>query len=233
MTSALIGVGLHLNQSRNVILRNLKVSQVSPAQGDAISIENSRSIWLDHCDLSFTHSPVYDGHTSLLSITRGSDLVTVTSTVFRNHPQAVLVGHSDANGGEDQGKLHATFARNYFRNVGSAISFRFATGHILNSYFENATDGINTRMGARVMVESSVLEVSGRAVFSDGSTEAGYATVQDVLLGNSSNTAPPANMTVDSLPYPYDWYIWDKDWVRDSVTRQAGPTLQFFLATSR
>lgn len=40
-------------------------------------------------------------------------------------------------------------------------------------------------------------------------------------------------MTVDSLPYPYDWYIWDKDWVRDSVTRQAGPTLQFLPATSR
>jgi pectate lyase len=159
--------------------------------------------------------------------------VTITTTVFRNHSQAVLVGHSDANGNEDQGKLHVTLARNFFSDVGSAISFRFGTGHVLNSYFANATDGINTKMGARLLVESSVFEGQGRAVFSEGSIEAGYATVQGSSLGSSSNTAPPANMTADSLPYPYDWYIWDKSQVRDSVTRQAGQTLEFLEPRQR
>jgi pectate lyase len=188
---------------------------------------------VDHCDLSSVPYHVEDSDTSLLGITRGSDRVTVTATVFRNHSLAVSVGHSDANASEDRGKLHVTFARNYFHNVGNAISFRFGTGHVLNSFFENATDGVNTRMGAQLLVESSVFEVQGRAVFTEGSIEAGYATVQDALLGSSSNTAPPANMTVDSLPYPYDWYIWDKDQVRGFVTRQAGQTLEFLPATPK
>jgi pectate lyase len=227
---ALTGVGLYLNQSRNVILRNLKITDVLSAQGDAITIENSSSIWVDHCELSSTGHHGQNSSNGLLSIIRGSDFLTVTATLFKNHPQAVRVGNSDTNSVENKDKLHVTFARNSFHNVDSAISFRFGTGHIFNTYFKDVADGINAMMGAQLLIESSVFEGHGRAVFSEGSTEAGYATVQDVVLDRSSSTAPSGNMTVDSLPYPYNWYIWETETVQESVTRQAGNTLEFTRA---
>jgi pectate lyase len=227
---ALTGVGLYLNQSRNVILRNLKITDVLSAQGDAITIENSSSIWVDHCELSSTGHHGQNSSNGLLSIIRGSDFLTVTATLFENHPQAVRVGNSDTNSVENKDKLHVTFARNSFHNVDSAISFRFGTGHIFNTYFKDVADGINAMMGAQLLIESSVFEGHGRAVFSEGSTEAGYATVQDVVLDRSSSTAPSGNMTVDSLPYPYNWYIWETETVQESVTRQAGNTLEFTRA---
>lgn len=182
---------------------------------------------MDHCELSSTGRHNQDLSKSLLSITRGSDFLTVTSTLFQNHSQSVLVGDSDTNSAEDKDKLHVTFARNFFHNVDSAISFRFGTGHIFNTHFKNGVDGINTRMGAQLLIESSVFEGQGRAVFSEGSMETGYATVHDVALGSSSITAPIGSMTVDSLPYPYDWYIWKTESVQESLARQAGQTLEF------
>lgn len=209
-----------------MILRNLKIAN---AQGPAISIENSRSIWVDHCDLSSGADQGSELDNSLIRITRGSDYLTVTGSVFRDHSQAVLVGHADSNGDEDEGKFHVTFARNHFQNVGSAISYRFGTGHVFNSYYENVVSGINTRMGANLLIESSVFEGSDRAVCSENSTETGYATIRDVVFGDSSSTAPAGNMTSNSVPYPYDWYVWETDKVKASVVSQAGQKLEFLV----
>lgn len=225
---ALTGIGLYLEQSRNVILRNLKISNVPASRGAAIVLEGSRNIWVDHCDLSSDDSLTEDG-VELLSITRGSDFLTVTGTLFHDHPQAITIGHSDDNGAEDEGAFHATLARNHFRNVDSAISVRFGTAHIFNSFYENVVDGINTRMGANILLESSVFEGAERAVFSDGSSEPGFATVHDVVLGTSSNTAPSGNMTSGSLLYPYNHYIWETDKVKDSVLLYAGQVLEFLV----
>ncbi|KAK4108044.1 polysaccharide lyase family 1 protein [Canariomyces notabilis] len=230
--SSLAGIGLSLNQSRNVILRNFKISKVPASQGPAISVENSRSIWIDHCDLSSgsdraqTAGPYAP---SLLSISQNSDLVTVTATLFHDHPQAVVVGQTDKYTKVDNpdGKPRVTFARNYFRSLGNAVSYSFGTGHLFNSLYENVTDGINTGMGANLLIESSIFEKSGRAIYSNNSTEAGYATVRDVLLGGASNSALAGEMTADSLPYPYDWYIWETSRVQELVVDRAGQTLDF------
>lgn len=71
------------------------------------------------------------------------------------YPQGSLVGHSDNNGDEDTGHLHVTYHHNYWTNVNSRLpSIRFGTGHIYSSCFEeNPTSGINSRMGANVLVE--------------------------------------------------------------------------------
>ena len=227
--TALTGIGLHLNASRNVIIRNLRISGVTAPQGDAIAIENARGIWVDHCDLSSDPSEAGDGY-SLISVTHGSDSVTLTNNVFHDHvAEAVRVGHADDNAQQDAGKLHVSMVRNYFRGVKSAMSIRFGTGHVLNSYFANVSSAIDTRMSADVLVESSVFEGTGQAIRSSGGTtsEMGFATVKDSSLGGGSNTATAGTMTADSLPYPYDWYIWETDTVKERVVKQTGPILKF------
>jgi pectate lyase len=50
--TALVGVGLRVLNEKNVIIRNVKVSKVLAGAGDAIGIQASSQVWLDHLDLS-------------------------------------------------------------------------------------------------------------------------------------------------------------------------------------
>lgn len=48
----LSGVGLRMNGVSNVIIRNLTIKKVLASAGDAIGIQASKNVWVDHCDLS-------------------------------------------------------------------------------------------------------------------------------------------------------------------------------------
>lgn len=48
---ALVGIGLRVNGESNVIIRNLKISKVLADTGDAIGIQDSNNVWVDHCEL--------------------------------------------------------------------------------------------------------------------------------------------------------------------------------------
>jgi pectate lyase len=79
-------------------------------------------------------------------------------------------------------------------------------------------------MGAQVLVQSSVFEASSaRAIESADSKTTGYATVSDVVLGGSANTAPAGTLT--SVPYTYS--LLGSAAVKNSVTANAGQTLSF------
>lgn len=54
--------------------------------------------------------------------------MTVTNTLFHDSPSAAIVG---GNAAADTGKLHVTFAGNYWRNVNDTPAFSFGTGHII------------------------------------------------------------------------------------------------------
>ena len=103
---------------------------------------------VDHCDLSSNRDHDKDYYDGLLDVTHACDYVTISNTYLHDHWKASLVGHSDSNGDEDKGHLTVTYANNYWKNINSRMpSYRFGTGHIINSYFEDCNDGINTRQG--------------------------------------------------------------------------------------
>jgi pectate lyase len=92
----------------------------------------------------------------LLDITHGVTEATVSYSKLYNHWKGTLVGHSDSNGSEDT-KMTVTYVGNYFSNINSRTpSFRFGKGHVYNNFFENVSDGINTRKGAQLLVENNV-----------------------------------------------------------------------------
>lgn len=93
-----------------------------------------------------------------------------------------------------------------------------------SSYFDQLLDsGINTRMGAQVLVQSSVFVDAEKAIEAADSDEDGYAVVQDVDLGGSTNTAPTGTLT--SVPYNYSLLGSSK--VKAAVVGVAGQTLSF------
>ncbi|GKU16286.1 unnamed protein product, partial [Fusarium langsethiae] len=200
----LTGIGFYVRRQKNVILRNLKIAKVDASNGDAIGIDESTNVWVDHCDLSGDLSLGKDDLDGLLDISHGADWITVSNTYFHDHWKASLIGHSDSNASEDKGKLHITYANNYWKNVNSRQPLiRFATVHLVNNYWDKILlSGVNTRMGAQVLVQSSAFANSvERAIFFADSKETGYAVVDDVDLGGSVNSAPKGTLTAASLPY--------------------------------
>ncbi|KAL2165738.1 hypothetical protein VTG60DRAFT_3924 [Thermothelomyces hinnuleus] len=220
------GVGLHFRRQSNLILRNIVSSFVEADNGDGLKIEESTNVWVDHCEFFSTLDVDKDYYDGLVDSSHGSDFITISHTYFHDHWKASLAGHSDSNGSQDRGKLHLTYANNHWKNINSrGPLLRFGTGHIYNSYFENMSTAINTRMGAQVLVQSNVFKNVTVPVTSRDSDEVGYATVIDTDLGGGLNDAPKGNMAPDSVGYEYS--LLGSGAVAGKVPGEAGAILTF------
>ncbi|KAL5485615.1 hypothetical protein ACEPAI_6656 [Sanghuangporus weigelae] len=226
--ATLVGVGLRVLEKENVIIRNVIIQKVL-APGDNIGIQQSNNVWVDHVDLSSDRdhdknktqalhfSISYDG---LLDITHGCTGVTVTNSFLHDHWKASLIGHSDSNGAQDKA-ITVTMVGIYWLNLNSRTpSFRFGTGHIFNSVFDDNSDGINTRDGAQLLVENSVWSGATKAI---KSTDEGFAVSLNNIFNGAKETAPNGTFTGP----PYDYTLIDPEDVRDAVVGVAGATLDF------
>lgn len=94
-----------------------------------------------------------------------------------------------------------------------------------SSYYENVGAGIAALNGAQVLIESSVFASPGKAIYGAAGNSSGFATVHDVVLDGSINTAMAGEMIGDELPYPYD--LFGSENVKGKVVGKAGQTLEF------
>ncbi|KAH7318175.1 pectin lyase fold/virulence factor [Stachybotrys elegans] len=226
--SSLTGIGLTINGQRNVIVRNMKISKVEADYGDAITIQKSTNVWVDHCDLAGDRSVDKDFYDGLADLSHAADFVTISYTYFHDHSKGSLVGHSDSNASEDTGTLRVTYANNHFYNVRSrGPLLRFGTAHVYNQYYDTMDTGLNTRMNAQVLIQSSVFRnVGKKAIFSESSSITGYAVAIDVVLeGQSANTAPVGRLSAGSFPYSYS--LLGSGNVPSRVPSEAGQRLSF------
>ncbi|RBR25941.1 uncharacterized protein FIESC28_01214 [Fusarium coffeatum] len=224
--ASLENIGLYINKQKNVIVRNLAIKNVVADNGDAIGIQKSTNVWVDHCELSSDFSKDKDYFDGLLDVTHASDWVTISNTYFHDHHKASLVGHSDSNADEDTGTLHVTYANNHWSNIGSrAPSVRFGFVHVFNNYYEDiSVTGVNSRMGAQVLVESTAFTSAKKALISKDSKETGSISVNDVDLGGSTNDAPKGSISKSDIPYKYSLVGSSK--VKGAVVGVAGNTLK-------
>lgn len=84
-TAALTGVGLTINGQSNVIVRNLKISKVLADNGDAITIQASKNVWVDHVDLSSDLDHDKDYYDGLVDVTHASEWVTISNSYIHDH----------------------------------------------------------------------------------------------------------------------------------------------------
>jgi pectate lyase len=218
--SGLFGGGLAMTRVSNVILRNLVIARPN-TEGDidAIHIEASHQIWVDHCDLSSNNGTgTYDG---LIDISDQSDFVTVSWTHYHDHQDSGLIGRSDSSAAaaEDAGKEHVTYDHDLFTNLKTGPRVRFGTVHVLNSYFHTVANyGVAATDGANVRIEAS----SFRDVSPAGQTDANFGPVTTILDppatagyvdlvnnvidpadGNGPNVVPSTQIVPLLPPYPY------------------------------
>lgn len=216
------GFGLLIKGAENVIVRNIAIAKVLAANGDAIGVQKSSNVWLDHIDVSSDQSHDKDYYDGLLDLTHAADFVTISNCYIHDHWKASLVGHSDSNSAEDTGFLHVTYHNNYWSNINSrGPSIRFGTGHIFNNYYSSVSDGINTRrQGAQVLVENNVFVDSKKPLYS---TDSGYAVASGNDFGGASNAAEVG--TLKTVPYSYTPIAATA--VKAAVVGTAGNTLTF------
>jgi len=218
--AALQGVGLQVLKNKNVIIRNLKISKVLATAGDAIGLEMAKNVWIDHVDLSSDLDHGKDYYDGLLDITHACDWITVSYSHFHDHYKSSLIGHSDDNGAQDEGHLTVTFTHNYFGNLNSRLpSYRFGTGHIYNNYYENNSDGINSRDGARLLVQNNVFSGIKKPLYS---TLDGLANSSGNDFGGGTDTAATCSVTV-----PYTYSLTSTSTVASNVKANAGAKLTF------
>lgn len=157
--SGLTGGGLDLNGNSNIIIKNLIISK--PTGTDAITIQGpgSSNIWVDHCDLSSELHPDGASYDGLVDITHAAEMITVSWTVFHDHNDTGIIGHSDDNMSEDMGHLHVTYHHDLFRNVDAGPRVRFGTVHVFNCFFDHVTlYAVASTMGASLLVESNYFQ---------------------------------------------------------------------------
>lgn len=213
---------LTVKGEKNVIIQNLALKKV--VGGDAIAVQKSTNVWLDHLDLSSDRDHDKDYYDGLLDLTHAADFVTVSNTKLHDHWKASLVGHSDNNESEDKGHLRVTYHNNHWENINSrGPSLRFGTGHFFNNYYNGVSDGINARLGAQVLVENNVWVNSKKPLYSVDNDAGAVATGND--FGGQQNTAPKGTLT--KVPYSYSPIAASA--VKAAVVGKAGNTLKFSM----
>lgn len=193
------GIELSINNARNVIIKNITVSHVTPQ--DAVEINGkSKNIWIDHCEFFSDREHGTDYYDGLLDIKNESSFITVSWCNFHDHYKTILISSGDEQYADTV--IRVTFHHNYFYNCESRLpSIRFGKAHIFNNYYKNCTTAINSRMRACVRVENNYFENVGKAVFSDYSSVPGAG----FLLNNyfvSSNIYSIAGCNLE-VPYSY------------------------------
>ncbi len=233
----LTGGGLDLSSSHNVIIRNLSIGLVKHPN-DAIHLDNSQNIWIDHCDLfsNITNDPkgTYDG---LVDIAHASDFVTVSWNKFHDHYLTSLVGNMASSGATDTGHLMVTYHHNWFHSAQSYDPrVRFGSVHVFNNLYDGNTNyeqgaAIVSTMYAHVLVEGNVFKnvrtpISTRASSDD--TADGTVWDQTAAFPNiyNSGISDITMLEAWTSPPPYVYVPDPTGDVEGLVTSCAGQTLK-------
>ncbi|KAG8739523.1 hypothetical protein FRC11_000664, partial [Ceratobasidium sp. 423] len=193
--ASLVGVGLRINKKNNVIVRNLKISKVLTSAGDALGIQEASKV---------TTTTVFLMLLMVAHVYRSRTRTCTTTTRRRLLDK----------------KITMTYALNKFSNLNSRMpSFRFGTGYLFNNYFVDSNDGINTRLGAQLLVEN-VWEGVKKPLYA---TDEGFAVARGNDFGGASNAAPTGTFT----KAPYSYSLLDASKVKSTVSSSAGATLDF------
>ena len=214
-------VGLAIVRASNVVVRNLTIRYVDRGDKDAILINASHHIWVDHCDLHSDRDHGKDYYDGLVDINHGSDYVTVSWTRFHDHYKTSLVGNSDNTGDEDQGHLTVTYHHNGFERTNSRLpSVRFGSAHVFNNLYEDAETAISSRMGACVRVEANAFSDVRTPILTDQSRATGAVDLLDNDFGGVSVVTTPA--CVLDVPYVYDDVLQTAADAAEAIRQYAG-----------
>ncbi len=217
--SGFTGAGLDLTDSENIIIRNLVITKA--VDTDAITVQRSRHVWIDHCDLSSDRDHDQGYYDGLIDITHASDDVTVSWTELHDHYDSGLVGHSVDNVDEDNGHLTVTYHHNRYAQVETGPRVRFGNVHVFNNVFTDVTlYAVASQMGADVLVERNGIDRVATPILTHYEDPEDGAAHEE---GNSYRGSGASDITMETTwTPPYDYMPDSADSARALVDFCAG-----------
>lgn len=213
------GASFNVNGVQNVIFRNLMIDEINPAlveAGDAISVNSSSHVWIDH--VSF--SRISDGYVDI----RDSANVTLSWNRFYGYNSDVCANQHwyTALVDDSQVTIHHNFwdtaAGRNPKIVGSS-----ARAHLYNNYWKDITYfSIGVDDSAQALVENNYFENSARPHWNQGS---GYieASGNTYTGASTSSTGRDSNATVFGDVSLYAYTLEDPSALGSQVDGGTGP----------
>lgn len=233
------GIGFHMKNVKNVIIRNLKMTMIGGGASDIISGETTSSntggnYWIDHCEFyneyptlpaSASKKDKYDG---IMDFKKQVANITISWCYVHDHWKCSLIGFSTDKDPYDR---KITYHHNWFQNIKSrAPSYRAGTGHIYNNYYDGLNDpdaptseGVHTRDAACLFVEGNYFLNYAKSIYwyvDDSPTEAfvNESGVPNKYVNSPENSARACN----SFTPPYSVEVDAAEDVPDIVMEYAG-----------
>jgi pectate lyase len=163
------GVQIHGSDAApitNVILQNFRVDGAASGMEDAVQVQYAHHLWIDHVE-------IWDGSDGNLDMTHGVNWVTVSWCKFHytsnymsledgDHRFSNLIGHSDDNAREDDGRLKISLHHNWWAEgvIERMPRVRFGQVHVFNNYFDSSDANYCVRAGrgAHLLIENNYFD---------------------------------------------------------------------------
>lgn len=226
--SSVVGVGLLIYGTSNVIIRNMTIKNVVTYSNIVVK-EDAHHVWVDHCDLSSDRDHGWDYYDGLLDVGRRADYVTFSYNKLHDNNVAMLIGFGD-DGTDDTGHLRTTIYGNYFYNISERQPCtRFGKMHVFNNYLRNSSGyGIGITMDAVVRTDNNYFEGQHFPIFSEFNSKPGFVSGSSTNLyvgSGASRVSTPESTWVP--PYEYKSVLIPAANVPAMVTANSGAILNF------
>ncbi|PWY96933.1 pectin lyase-like protein, partial [Testicularia cyperi] len=209
--AAILGRGLHVKNAQNVIIRNLRIAEINPKfiwGGDAISLEGSDMVWVDHVTFhNIGRQMIVLGYAPCgrVSITNCHfDCATQWSATCDGSHYWTVLGYGKAD--------KVTFAGNYM-NKCSGRSPRLATPdggsstwHVVNNLFEtNSGHAFDVGSGVSTLIEGNVFKDVAQTSLKESKPGASFAPADASVCQQCEGTLgracqPNAYMAANAIP---------------------------------
>jgi pectate lyase len=225
--ATITGITLGLATVENIKIQNL-IFRYQVSDPCILVKYNSKNITVDHCEFYHDRLHGWDYWGKHISITRGSDMVTISYCKFHDANLSVLIGGGDdaANVQDDFGKLHVTMHHNYFYYI-SEREPSIVTGslHMYNNYhLNNSGYSIGVRNSAQAIIDGDVFYNCKRPITTVFSGEIpGFVGENKTNYTNSgaNQISTPALLWAA----PYKFTIMSSTYIRAYIPSHTGATL--------
>lgn len=193
-------IGINVKRSYNLLIRNISFQDYYD-DGINIGEPETHHIWIDHCTIGNpTAMPADHEHPDGgIDVKTGASYVTISWCKYQNSWKTGLIGHSDNNGAQDNGRLKVTHYNNWFYHTNSRNPrVRFGQVHVLNCLSESVMlYGIAASNSSQVFAENNFYLNTDWPMYADRTTadfKAVYGNNTDDAYTSKTGNYPAAGL---------------------------------------
>lgn len=210
--ASITSIPLRMFTKSNVIVQNITFKNYV-ADAAVMIKDSSHHVWVDHCDFSTDRNHDWDYWGKDISITKGSDFVTVSWCKFHDTNLSVLIsGGIDAtNAASDIGFLHVTMHHNYYYNVTEREpDMNYGSVHVFNNYHSGNSDYcISARAAGNVRTDNEYFSGCAKPITTNlGGYPPGYISGESTNFYENCGANDITTATPNWVPsYDYSAYL--------------------------